>query len=130
MGAAAVKYMLDANICILLLGERAPPRLARRVLSCEEGELSTSAIVFAEVAWGSANGKLPPRDRLDRFVGDVTVLPFDAAAADRYATLPFRRGSFDRLIAAHALATGLTLVTNNEADFADIPGLAIENWTL
>lgn len=124
-----MRYLLDANICILLLGERAPPTLARRVLACLEDELATSAIVFAEIAWGSAHGKLPPRDRLDRFVADVKILPFDAAAADRYAKLSFGRGSFDRLIAAHALATGLTLVTNNEADFVDIPGLAIENWT-
>ena len=35
----------------------------------------------------------------------------------------------DRLIAAHALALDLTLVTNNERDFADVPGLRIENWT-
>jgi tRNA(fMet)-specific endonuclease VapC len=59
----------------------------------------------------------------------VTVLPFDRAAAAAYARLPFRRGSFDRLIAAHALCAGLTIVTNNERDYKDIPGLRVENWT-
>ena len=125
-----MKYLLDANICILLLGQRPPALLSARVRACEEGELATSAIAFAEVAWGSRNGRLPPLERLERFVEEVAVLPFDGAAALRYAGLPFRRGSFDRLIAAHALATGLTLVTNNEADFADIAGLSVENWTL
>ena len=57
------------------------------------------------------------------------LLPFDEAAVRAYAALPFRRGSFDRLIAAHALALDLTLVTSNVRDFADIPGLLVENWT-
>jgi tRNA(fMet)-specific endonuclease VapC len=35
----------------------------------------------------------------------------------------------DRLIAAHALGIGATLVTNNENDFKDYPGLVVENWT-
>ena len=34
----------------------------------------------------------------------------------------------DRLIAAHAVSVGATLVTNNEADFNDYPGLVVENW--
>jgi tRNA(fMet)-specific endonuclease VapC len=36
----------------------------------------------------------------------------------------------DRLIAAHAVNAGVTLVTNNEADFKDYPGLVVENWAL
>ena len=60
----------------------------------------------------------------------MPILPFDEAAARCYAQLPFRRGRFDRLLAAHALSLGSTVITDNEADFADIPGLTIENWTL
>ena len=37
--------------------------------------------------------------------------------------------AFDRLLAAHALSIGAIVVTNNEADFTDVPGLMIENWT-
>ncbi len=51
------------------------------------------------------------------------------AAADAYARLPFKRRSFDRLIAAHAVAAGLTLITRNVADFADVPELVVEDWT-
>jgi tRNA(fMet)-specific endonuclease VapC len=56
-------------------------------------------------------------------------LPFDDAAARAYARMPFRRGRFDRLLAAHALSLDATVVTNNLSDFADIPGLKVEDWT-
>jgi tRNA(fMet)-specific endonuclease VapC len=59
----------------------------------------------------------------------ITPLPFDVRAALRFAEIPFHRGRSDRLIAAHTLALGLILVTNNEKDFADVAGLMIENWT-
>jgi tRNA(fMet)-specific endonuclease VapC len=67
---------------------------------------------------------------LRAFIEEVPVLDFDYKAALAYASLPFRRASYDRLIAAHALSHGLTVVTDNVAHFADIPGLRVENWTL
>ena len=48
----------------------------------------------------------------------------------RYADLSCRRSGVNGLIASQALALNLTLVTNNERDFALIPGLAIENWMI
>jgi len=59
----------------------------------------------------------------------VPALPFDRPAALRYRMMPSRRGTFDRLIAAHALALRLTLVTNKERDYGDVPDLRVENWT-
>ena len=60
------------------------------------------------------------------------MLPLNNAVAVQYgvfaaAVRDRRRDAFDRLIAAHAASLGLTLVTNNEADFRDYPGLAVEN---
>ena len=122
-----MKYLLDANICIMMLagGSKA---LARRIGGCDAGDLAVSVIVFAELALGSNQGKPPPPEALDGLIQQVVLLPFDEAAARTYATLPLRRGSFDRLIAAHALALDLTLITNNERDFNEVPGLRIENW--
>ena len=120
--------MLDANTCIYLLSN-SKPLLTRRVTECDAGSLGVSAIVFAEIALGSAMGKAPSASLLDGFLLEVPMLAFDEAAARAYATLPFRRGSFDRLIAAHALSLGLTLVTTNVTDFADIAGLRVEDWT-
>lgn len=123
------RFLLDSNILIYLL--KGVSELVRaQVETREPGELVTSAIAFAEVMRG-----IRPEDRAQtesarRLFGLVTVLPFDIAAASGYRTVPFRRGKFDRLIAGHALSLGLTLVTNNVEDFADIPDLRIENWTL
>ena len=57
------------------------------------------------------------------------MLPFDEDAARAYARVPFRRGKLDRLIAAHTLALDVVLITANDRDFADVPGLKIEDWT-
>lgn len=122
-------FMLDANTLIALLSGE-PDKLGERASACDEGDLVISAIAFAEVALGSWQGRRPSLIVLDQLPGRIAVLPFDHRAAKRYAQLPVRRGSYDRLIAAHALALNLTLVTNNVRDFADIPGLRVENWTL
>jgi tRNA(fMet)-specific endonuclease VapC len=121
-----MRYMLDANAFILLLtGHR--PTMAR-ARECEEGDLAISAIAFAEVALGTASGKAPSQDVLRRTSERISILPFDTAAAHAYANLAFKRGSFDRFIAAHALSSGLLLVTANLGDFADVPNLKTENW--
>jgi tRNA(fMet)-specific endonuclease VapC len=120
------RYLLDTNICIYLLGGGSGDVRARTE-SCREGELATSSVAFAEVMVGART--LDAEAEAEAFFELVTVLPFDRSAAAVYARLPFRRGSFDRLIAAHALCVGLTIVTNNERDYRDIPGLHVENWT-
>ncbi|MBK6412822.1 type II toxin-antitoxin system VapC family toxin [Sphingopyxis sp.] len=124
-----MKYLLDSNAIIGLV-MNLDARLVSRAGECDEGDLVTSAIAYAEVAHGSARGRAPAYDQLQAFVEEVPVLDFDYKAALAYAALPFRRGSYDRLIAAHALSQGIALVTANEAEFTDVPGLVVENWTL
>jgi len=122
-------FLLDANICIYVLND-AGGAAAHMVQSQDEGRVVTSSIAFAEVMRGIPPEEMLAEERARAFFALIRPLPFDLPAAECYARLPFRRGAFDRLIAAHALALNLTLVTNNERDFADIPGLKIENWTL
>jgi len=122
------RFLLDSNICIYLLEGRSDP--ARdRLQECVPGEVVTSAIVLAEVMRGVDPSNAMAVRNAGRFFQLIEPVPFDEAAAQAYVRIPFRRGRFDRLIAAHALANGLTLITNNEADFADVPGLRTENWT-
>ena len=123
-----MKFLLDANTIILLLSGT-NDELRARISRCAEGDLAMSAVAFAEVAVGSWNGKKPSLIAVDELARLIPIVPFDGLAAREYARLPFKRGSFDRMIAAHALALDLTLVTDNERDFTEIPGLRVENWT-
>jgi len=123
-----LKYLLDSNTIIALV-MNADESLVRRAAECSEGDMVTSAVAYAEVAYGSLRNRPPAFEQLRAFVEEVPVLDFDYKAALAYASLPFRRASYDRLIAAHALSQGLTVVTDNTAHFADIPGLRVENWT-
>ena len=123
-----IRYLIDSDLAIYAMGGEADSRLNDRLASCDAGEMGISAISFAEVALGTWNGKPPRQDVLDAFVSVIPILEFDEAAAREYAKLPFKRARFDRLLAAHALSIGATVVTNNEADFADVPGLIVENW--
>lgn len=124
----ALAYFLDTNACIYLLA-RARPDLEARVSGCEPGSVGLSAIVCAELMHGFSDAESSKKSLLERFLALFPVAPFDEAAASAYAQVPFRRGKLDRLIAAHVLSLGATLVTNNERDFADVPGLKVENWT-
>lgn len=124
-----MRYLLDSNIIIKLTTGRGEV-LRQRAADCLEGDIVTSAIAMAEVLYGSVNEKQPLLMQLDPFMRLVKVLDFDIAAARAYATLPFKRAGHDRLIAAHTLSLGLTLVTDNEWHFAEVPGLRVENWTL
>jgi len=123
------RFLLDSNICLYILADFAGAA-AHRLAEQAQGSVVTSAIAFAEVEHGLQLAGPAERDAAVALFEAVEVLPFDGLAAVNYARLPFRPARFDRLIAAHALALDLTLVTNNARDFADIPGLKIENWTL
>lgn len=121
------KYLLDTNICIYLLCGR-NDRLRARVESHRRGEVVTSAIVRAEVMLGAQE-----REQIGQAVAlftQIEALPFDARAADIYASFPFHRGDLDRFIGAHALSLDLIVVTNDPKHFADVPGLKVENWTV
>lgn len=124
-----MKYLLDSNI-IIRLAMASGDSLRARAAECDDGDLVTSTIALAEVAYGATQGKPPALDRLHALLEEVPVLDFDLKAAMAYASLPFRRASYDRLIAAHALSQGLVVVTDNVAHFADVPDLKVENWTI
>lgn len=124
-----IRYLIDANCVVYALGGE-NEFLRKRMADCVPGEIAVSAISYAEVACGTYLGKPPRPEILDAFIRVVPLLPFDEDAARTYAELPFKRARFDKLLAAHALSIDAIVVTNNEADFADVPGLKVENWTV
>ncbi len=124
-----IGYLIDADSAILgMSGDYDVMR--DRITSFAPGEIAMSVISYAEVAYGTYVGKPPPPEILEAFIAVIPLVPFDEAAARAYTRLPFKRARFDRQLAAHALSIGAVVVTNNEGDFADVPGLKVENWTV
>ncbi len=130
------KYMLDTNIFIYLMKHQ-PPEVRERFAQCFVGDVVISAVTLAELEFGiacsSTAAQETNRAALGSLLEDIMVVPFDAQAAKAYG--PIRaaykdrnRDALDKLIASHALALGVTLVTNNEADFVNYAGLRVENW--
>jgi tRNA(fMet)-specific endonuclease VapC len=121
-------FLLDTNILIYLI-DGTSETLRARVEDREPGELITSTLCVAEAAFGLRDDPAA-QARLDMLLDIVKPAPFTLEAARQFPGVPFRRGKLDRFIAAHVLALGLVLVTNNPGDFADVPNLRIENWTI
>ena len=130
-----MRYMLDTNICIHLI-QRYPLALIARLESLAYGDVGLSSIVLAELRHGVERNPAT-RDQaahaLNAMLRFFPVLAFDETTAAHYgvlrAALPDRRrDALDRLIAAHAISVGATLITRNEGDFRDFAGLDVENW--
>ncbi len=127
--------MLDTNICIHLI-QNQPPEVLARFKAIKMGEVVMSAITFAELRHGvelDPQRKSAAERALLKVQRFIPVIPLDEGAAVRYGELTAasktrRRDVLDRLIAAHALSLGVTLVTNNLADFKGFAGLKLENW--
>ena len=124
-----IRYLIDADAAVYSMDE-GHDALTARINKFFPGEIAISTISFAEIAYGTVAGKPPAPDVLEAFIAAIPLVAFDEAAARAYARLPFKRARFDRLLAAHAISIGATVITNNVADFADVPGLRVENWTL
>jgi tRNA(fMet)-specific endonuclease VapC len=121
-------------MCIYLMKHQ-PEQLAKRFAQCYVGDVVMSAITFAELEYGVAVSQNSARERknLVALVEDIEVAPFDARAATVYgpireATRERKKDQLDKLIAAHAVALSVVLVTNSERDFVAYPRLKIENW--
>jgi tRNA(fMet)-specific endonuclease VapC len=127
-------FMLDTDTVSFAL--RGQGRVAARILEHRPSEICISAITLAELRYGAAlrqSTKL--NDLIDAFIANVAVMPFDEIGATQFGAVAaelVRRGSpigeYDALIAAHAVALELTLVTNKVKHFSRVVGLDVENW--
>jgi tRNA(fMet)-specific endonuclease VapC len=130
-----VPYLLDTNIAI---HARDGTDTVLEKLTEHDGEVLLSALSLAELQRGVFRDSAMTavrQARLEVLLRGLPVIPFDAGAAIAYGRIIAQRGwargrDYDRMIAAHAISSGCVLVTNNEADFRDIPGLLIEDWVV
>jgi tRNA(fMet)-specific endonuclease VapC len=131
-----MKYMLDSNICIYFINSRSGGVMAKIKSHMQDG-LAISAITLAELEHGVALSAYPQRNAiaLHQFLAILEVLPFDSRAAAAYGDIHAdlqrkgnKIGPLDMLIAGHARAEDMTLVTNNMKEFVRVEGLTVENW--
>jgi tRNA(fMet)-specific endonuclease VapC len=130
------RFLLDTNICIYIRQER-PPAVLRRFRRLRHGEAALSVITYGELIYGAAKSSQPEAalERLRELLHWLPALPMPEAAAEAYGTMRAELaakgemiGNNDLWIAAHAMAAGLTLVTNNEREFRRVRGLKLQNW--
>ncbi len=128
-------YMLDTNAASEAM--RGHPAIDGRLQALLPGQWCISAVTCSEVRYGVVRRPQAVRlhERVEAFLRVAAILPWDASAANRHgelrADLKMRGtpiGDFDEMIAAHALAIGAVVVTDNTKHFMRVPGLVIENW--
>ena len=132
------RFMLDTDTCSYIL-KRSHPLVLKRLQSVPVSDVCMSVVTKAELLYGVAVSPRRAQDAaaLAAFLPYVDAVALDEDAALHYAEIRAdlkRRGAMiganDLFIAAHARALGVTLVTNNTAEFAPVSNLAIENWTV
>ncbi|HEY0513577.1 MAG TPA: PIN domain-containing protein [Thermoanaerobaculia bacterium] len=134
---AEFRYLLDTNILSDLL--RNPDgRAVQGVARVGEATICTSIVVACELRYGAAKtGSARLSERVESLLESLEVLPLDKESDRRYAEVRVHLdqrgrpiGPNDLLIAAHALALNLTLVTANVEEFARVPDLRVESWLI
>lgn len=130
-----MRFLLDTNVLSDLV-RRPQGLVADRIADVGEEAVCTSIIVAAELRYGAERkGSARLSAQLEAIFGAIDITPFEAPADTIYGVIRARLermgkiiGGNDLLIAAHALALGCTLVTDNLREFSRIDGLAVTNW--
>ena len=130
-----LKYMLDTNIVIYTMKNR--PKRVRSAFKKHDGQMCISSVTLGELIYGAEKSMAPEQNIADieSMISRLEVRPFDSQAAIHFgqiraalATIGKPIGPYDAMIAGHARALGLVLVSNNETEFRRVPGLMLGNW--
>lgn len=131
----SLQYLLDTDTCsFAVMGH---PKVFTMLDRLERESWAISSLVFAELDYGLVRSTLLPRSALalEKFLASAAVVAFDHKAAREAARVRAHQdqigktsGAVDQLIAGHALALGLVLVTANTKHFENVPGHVVENW--
>lgn len=131
-----MRFLLDTNICIYIRQKR-PPEVLARFQKLSPDQAAISVITLGELRCGGLKSQQSTLAlaKLDELITHLSVLALPASAAMAYGRIRAELsasgeliGANDLWIAAHALAEGLILVTNNEREFKRVEGLKIQNW--
>lgn len=129
------RFLLDSNVCIACL--RRKPWALKALGSVPLAAVAVSSLTVGELVMGTHLSEDPPRElaKVEVFLRPIRVLPFDRDEAYRWANLDAqlrkqgnRIEAEDAMIAATALALGMTLVTGNLKRFDRVKGLKVVDW--
>jgi tRNA(fMet)-specific endonuclease VapC len=130
-----MRFLLDTNVVSDLV--RNPQgKCAARIAQAGESNICTSIIVACELRYGALKrASIRLTRQLETVLSVLDIVPFEAPADSVYAKVRTKLeaagtpiGGNDLLIASHALALGLVVVTDNEREFDRVDGLKVENW--
>lgn len=130
-----LRYMLDTNILIYTIKNK--PEAVRQRFEAHDGEICASSVTAMELLYGAHKSQAVRRnlDAVEGLLCRLDILDFGLGAAEHAGQIRAELavsgnpiGPFDVMIAGHARAAGLCLVTNNEREFARIDGLRLANW--
>lgn len=131
-----MKYILDMNICIYII-KKHPIHVLNRLQKEDISDICLSSITLAELEYGVQKSERIAQNSLAlaEFLSPIEIVPFDENAAMEFGKIRAvleRKGrligEYDLMIAAHAIALDLILVTNNSREFKRVSDLKIENW--
>ncbi len=127
--------MIDTNIVIYTLKKR--PAKVQAAFKKHSGEMCLSSVSLGELIFGAEKSAQVERNLavIEGLAARLKVASFDVQAAMHFGQLRAELvksgrliGPYDMMIAGHARAMGLILVTNNFREFNRVPGLRVENW--
>ena len=128
-------HLLDTDACIGVLRQR--PGMVQRLSQVAPTDCAVSMVTVYELFCGLAKAQDPAKERqkVERFVSAIIEMPLDRAGAEAAANIRAELerqgtpiGPYDLLITGQAVASGLTLVTNNVGEFKRVNGLKLESW--
>ena len=130
-----LRFLLDTDICSFLINCRFP-EVRQQALRLPRASMGISAVTRAELRYGAllkGTGEL--RRLIEGFLEEFECRSWDSECADIHAEIHVHlkrtgapAGANDTLIAAHALALDVTLVTHNTRHFEKVPGLRLADW--
>lgn len=133
---AAIKYLLDTNICIYI-AKHNPPKVKQRFLELTASDLAMSIITYGELCLGAEKSQGPAQARqiIGRLAEVIQIEALTPEVGIHYGEIRAQLqkdgtmiGNNDLWIAAHARANGWTLVSNNLREFERVKGLSLDNW--
>jgi tRNA(fMet)-specific endonuclease VapC len=131
-----MRYLIDTDACVAVARKK-PMYVLERFRRLKPGDVGMSVVTYLELCYGALKSREPTAnlEKLSTLAELIPPLPLEANTATYYARIRVdlerigqRIGAYDLLIAAHALALHLTVITNNVSEFSRIEGLQLENW--